>query len=66
MRRPNIDDAANLLLLRPVTGVSLDPYLLWNLSEYELVIYRPACRLHGTKFAIMKPVATFFLSKSIT
>ena len=60
MWRRNTDDAANLLLLRPVTGVSLRPHLLWNLPEYELVIYRPVCTIHDTKFMITKPIVTFF------
>ena len=66
MWRRNTDDAANLLLLRPVTGVSLRPHLLWNLLEYELVIYRPVCTIHDTKFMITKPIVTFCFSKSST
>ena len=40
-------------------------YLLWNLSEYELVICRPVCRIHGTKFVIMKPIVTFFFCQNL-
>ena len=40
-------------------------YLLWNLSEYELVICRPVCRILGTKFVIMKPIVTFFFCQNL-
>ena len=48
-----------------VTGLSLRPYLLWNLSEYELVIHRPICRIQRTKFETMRPVVTFSFCQNL-
>ena len=59
------DDAANLLLLRPVTGAIWRPYLLWNLFEYQLVICRPVYRIYGMKFMIMKPIVNFFFCQNL-
>ena len=42
------------------------PYFLWNLSEYELVIHRPVCRIHGTKFRTMRPIVTFLFCQNLS